>query len=233
MNIKCIIVEDEPLAIDVIEDFVRQVPFLELVAVCKDALSAMQTLKSQQVDLMFLDLHLPKLKGFDFLRTLKNPPMVIITTAYQEYALKSYDYEVLDYLLKPVEFGRFMVAVQKALDRSNLVLPLDTSTPAPTSDLYFVVNKKKARIPLQSILYFESQKENLRIVMDDKTVVTKYQIGDLEKELPAAQFLRVHRSFIVAKDKIDFVDANDVEIRGKEIPIGRSYRELVFKRLGL
>jgi two-component system LytT family response regulator len=232
MNLKCIIVEDEPLAIDVIEDFVRQVPFLELVAICKDALTAMHTLKSQPVDLMFLDLHLPKLKGLDFLQTLKHPPMVIITTAYQEYALKSYDYEVLDYLLKPVEFGRFMVAVQKALERSH-VLPQERPGSEPATDLYFIINKKKARVSLDSILYIESQKENICIVTKEKTLVTKYQISDLEKELPAAQFIRVHRSFIVAKGKIDFVDAHDIEIQGKEIPIGRSYRAFVFKRLGI
>jgi len=232
MNLKCIIVEDEPLAIDVIEDFVRQVPFLELVAICKDALTAMHTLKSQPVDLMFLDLHLPKLKGLDFLQTLKHPPMVIITTAYKEYALKSYDYEVLDYLLKPVEFGRFMVAVQKALERSH-ALPGETSNPETATDLYFMVNKKKARVSLDSILYIESQKENICIVTKEKTLVTKYQISDLENELPAAQFIRVHRSFIVAKGKIDYVDAHDIEIQGKEIPIGRSYRAFVFKRLGI
>lgn len=223
MNLKCIIVEDEPLAVEVMEDFIHQIPFLQLEAVCNDAICAMQTLKEKQIDLMFLDIHLPKLKGLDFLATLKNPPKVIITTAYHEFAVKSYDYDVLDYLMKPIEFSRFMIAVQKALP----VNPVQALSQNPVSqDLFFSVNKKKARVPLNSILYIESQRENIRIVMEDREIVTRYSMSDLEKELPE-DFIRVHRSFIVAKSKIDFFDMHDVEIKGKQIPIGRNYRDFV------
>lgn len=232
MRINCIIIEDEPLAIDVIEDFVRQVPFLHLVAVCKDALAALRVLKEAPVDLIFLDIHLPKLKGLDFLQALKNPPRVIITTAYHEYALKSYDYHVLDYLLKPIEFGRFVAAVHKALDWQNAGSRREPAA-GEKACLYFTVQKKKARVALDEILYIESLRENVRIVTEQKTIVTKYAIGDLENELPAGDFLRIHRSFIVAKNKIDFIDAHDVEIRGREIPIGRSYREFVFSTMGI
>jgi response regulator of citrate/malate metabolism len=119
MKIKCIIIEDEPLAVEILQDFIGEVPFLELIAVCNDAFEAMQVLKDQKVDLIFLDLHLPKLKGLDFLGTLKSPPMVIITTAYNDFAVRSYEYNVLDYLLKPIEFSRFMVAINKVIDQRN------------------------------------------------------------------------------------------------------------------
>ena len=232
MKVKCIIVEDEPLALEVMKDFVSQVPFLELVGFCTDAFSAMELLNEEQVDLMFLDIHLPKLKGLDFLAALKNPPKVIITSAYHEFAIQSYEHNVLDYLLKPIEFSRFVIAVNKALPKNPVVIhPL--TNPDELPDLYVTVNKKKARVVLNSILYIESQRENVRIVTDSKTIVTRFPISELEKELPPSAFIRIHRSFIVAKSKIDFIDANDVEIAGKEIPIGRSYRDYVMKVIGV
>ena len=228
MKIKCIIIEDEPLAVEVVRDFIAQVPFLELVSICNDAFSAMQTLNEKKIDLIFLDLHLPKLKGLDFLSTLKAPPMVIITSAYHEFALKSYEYNVIDYLLKPIEFNRFMVAINKVMDKNNNA---DSNVQTISRDhkqvLYFTVDKKKARIALDSILYIESQREHVIIVTKNKTITTRYAITDLEKELPASHFVRIHRSFIVAIDKVDFIDSNDVEIAGKEIPIGRSYKNFV------
>lgn len=228
MTIKCMIVEDEPLAVEVMEDYINQIPFLQLEAVCNDAICAMQTLREKQIDLMFLDIHLPKLKGLDFLATLKNPPKVIITTAYHEFAVKSYEFSVLDYLMKPIEFSRFMVAVQKAIpDVVSVTNPIQNEE----KDLFFSVNKKKARIPIKSILYIESQRENVRIVMDDREIITRYSISDLENELPE-DFIRIHRSFIVAKSKIDFFDMHDVEIKGKQIPIGRNYKDLVKVILG-
>ncbi len=228
MKIHCMIIEDEPLAVELLEDFIAQVPFLELESVCHDAIFAMQVLKEKPIDLLFLDIHLPKLKGLDFLATLKNPPKVIVTTAYHEFAVKSYEFNVLDYLLKPIEFSRFMVAVQKALPAVSIS---EISSAQISKDLIFTVQKKKARVPLDSILYIESQKENIKIVMEERTILTRYSISELEKELPE-NFIRIHRSFIVSKSKIDFFDAQDVEIRGKEIPIGRNYRDHVRNILG-
>ncbi|SMC88853.1 LytR/AlgR family response regulator transcription factor [Moheibacter sediminis] len=228
MNIKCMIVEDEPLAVEVIQDYISQIPFLQLQAVCNDAICAMQTLKEKQIDLMFLDIHLPKLKGLDLLATLKNPPKVIITTAYHEFAVKSYEFSVLDYLMKPIEFSRFMAAVQKALPVTS---NSETVKHPEEKDLFFSVNKKKARVPVKSILYIESQRENIRIVMEDREIITRYSITDLENELPD-DFVRIHRSFIVSKSKIDFFDMQDVEIKGKLIPIGRNYKDFVKNILG-
>lgn len=216
------IVEDEPLAVEIMEDYIAQVPFLQLEAVCNDAICAMQALREKEINLMFLDIHLPKLKGLDFLATLKNPPKVIITTAYHEFAVKSYEFSVLDYLMKPIEFSRFIVAVQKALPENMY----EFTSKSIDKDLFFSVNKKKARVPLKSILYIESQRENIRIVMEDREIITRYSISELDKELPD-DFLRIHRSFIVAKSKIDFFDMQDVEIKGKQLPIGRNYRDFV------
>ncbi|SCY63392.1 LytR/AlgR family response regulator transcription factor [Flavobacterium caeni] len=229
MKLKCLIVEDEPLARGVMEGFVAEVPFLEHVGSCADAFAAMQLLKDQPVDLMLLDIHLPKLKGLDFLAALQHPPMVIVASAYHEFALQSYEYNVVDYLLKPIAFGRFVVAVNKALDKKNSsVQPLDN--PSAGQELQVNVHKRKARIAIDDILYIESQRENVKIVTTSRTVLTRYPISELEKELPAS-FLRIHRSFIVNKTKIDFYDAHDIEIAGKDLPIGRNYKTQVLETL--
>lgn len=229
MKIKCLIVEDEPLAVEVLQDYIGQIPFLELVSICTDAISAMRDLNEKKIDLMFLDIQLPKLKGLDFLATLKKPPKVIITTAYHEFAVKSYEFSVLDYLLKPIEFTRFVSAVHKVL--SSQVSNLEIGQSKSVEEMVFTVNKKKARVNLNSILYIESQKEYVKIVMEDRTIVTRYSISELENELPEG-FMRIHRSFIVSKSKIDFFDSQDVEIKGNQIPIGRNYRDYVKSTFG-
>lgn len=224
----CIIVEDEPLAAEVLEDYIKQVPFLQLRGICSDAIYAMEMLQKEKIDLIFLDIHLPKLKGFDFIKALKNPPQVIITSAYQDYALQGYELNVVDYLLKPIEFSRFLMAVNK-LKQTALPLSPVHSMPATAERMHFFFNvsKKKVRVFLDEILYVESMKEYIRIVTRDRSILTKFQIGQIEELLARNNFLRVHRSFIVAKDKIEAFTATDVEVGGKAIPIGRSYKELV------
>jgi DNA-binding LytR/AlgR family response regulator len=224
----CLIVEDEPLAAEVLQDYVRQVPFLVLKGTCGDAIYAMERLQKEKIDLIFLDIHLPKLKGLDFIKTLKHPPHIIIVSAYHEYALQGYEYNVVDYLLKPVEFSRFLMAVNKLgqLSAGELAVPT-TLHPGERAYLFFNVSKKKVKIFLDEILYIESLKEYIRIVTKSKTILTKFQLGQIEEMLAKNNFLRVHRSFIVAKDKIDAFTATDVEIDNKQIPIGRSYKELV------
>jgi len=222
MNLKCIIVEDEPLAVNIMKDYIQQIPFLELIAVCNDAISAMQKLNENQIDLMFLDLHLPKIKGLDFLSAIKNPPKVIITTAYHEFAVESYQYQVLDYLLKPIAFERFVSAVQKALP----TVKTESQITNKPEFLFFTVNKKRAKIQVHEILYIESQKENIKIVLKERTIITRYSISELEKILPS-DFIRIHRSFIVSKSKIDFFDSLSVEIQGVQIPIGRNYKDYI------
>ena len=225
---QCIIVEDEPLAAEVLQDYIRQVPFLVLKGICGDAIFAMEMLQKEKIDLIFLDIHLPKLKGLDFIKTLKHPPYIIITSAYHEYALQGYEYNVVDYLLKPVEFSRFLMAVNKLrqLSATETAIPAASQT-GERNHLYFNVSKKKVKVFLDEILYIESLKEYIRIVTNTKSILTKFQLGQVEELLAKNNFLRVHRSFIVAKDKIDAFTATDVEINNKQIPIGRSYKELV------
>ncbi len=229
----CIIVEDEPLAAEVISDYIQQVHFLELKGICSDAIYAMEIMQKEKIDLIFLDIHLPKLKGLDFVKTVKNPPQIIVISAYQEYALQGYELNIIDYLLKPVEFSRFLMAVNKLKSpyeneisngKGRIIQP---AAPVERAHLFFNVSKKKIKIYLDEILYIESLKEYIRIVTNEKSILTKFQLGQIEELLAKNNFLRVHRSFVVAKEKIDAFSAAAVEIQGKEIPIGRSYKELV------
>ena len=223
----CLIVEDEPLAAEVLQDYVKQVPFLDLKAVCVDAIYAMEYLQKEKIDLLFLDIHLPKLKGLDFVRTLKNPPSVIITSAYHEYALEGYELNVVDYLLKPIEFSRFLMAVNKLKQAPGNNVSHSVVSNAERPFMFFNVSKKMIKIYLDEILYIESLKEYIRIFTKEKSILTKFQLGEVEDLLARGDFLRVHRSYIVSRSKIDAYTATDIEIQGKQIPIGRSYKELV------
>jgi|SRR6218665_440133 len=232
-KISCMIVEDEPLAAEILTDYISQVPFLELKSTCSDALFALEVLQTQHIDLLFLDIHLPKLKGLDFIRTLKNPPRIIITTAYREYALDGYELNVVDYLLKPVHFNRFIMAVNKLKENKpagSSVIPA-AIPPAERPHLLINVNKKRIRIYLDEILHIESRKEYVNITTAASAYLTKYQISEIEELLDKKKFIRIHRSFIVAREKLSAFSAGEVEINGQVIPIGRSYKELVLSVL--
>jgi DNA-binding LytR/AlgR family response regulator len=228
LSYSCIIIEDEPLAVEILTDYIKQVSFLELKFVCSDAIYAMEVLKQNKIDLIFLDIHLPKINGLDFLESLKNQPYVIITSAYQDYALQAFSADVTDYLLKPIRFNRFLKAVNKLNHHSPdpVIIPVRPAT-AERAFLFFNVGKKKVRIYLDEILYIESIREYVRIYTNDKSIMTKFLLHELEGLLPKNNFIRVHRSFIVAKDKITAFSATDIEINNKQIPIGRSYKELI------
>lgn len=225
--LNCLIVEDEPLAATILEDFVRQIPYLRLTGRCADALQALEALREAPVEVMFLDIHLPGLKGLDFLRSLQYPPQVILTTAYHEYALESYDLNAVDYLLKPIDFERFVKAVQK------LKLPAAATATAPFRHFqFFNVNKKMVRVWLDEIQFVESLKEYVRLhLTGGKSIVTKMQLGELEKSLEGFGFLRVHRSFIVALRHIEAFSATEVTAGATEIPVGRQFKDEVMKAL--
>lgn len=230
LKYNCLIVEDEPLAAEVLTDYIRQVPFLEWKGVCPDAIYAMERLQAEKTDLLFLDIHLPKLKGLEFLESLKNPPPVIITSAYNEYALDAFELNVLDYLLKPIRFNRFL----KAVNKLNLQAAVNSATGLPLTErksLFFNVGKKRVRIYLDEILFVESLREYARITTRDRNIVTKLQLSELDELFSDPNLLRIHRSFVVAKDKISAYTSTDVEIAGKQIPIGRSYKDFVFSLL--
>jgi DNA-binding LytR/AlgR family response regulator len=223
----CIIVEDEPLAAEVLHDYINDIPFLNYIGCCSDAIYAMEMLQKQKVDLMFLDIHLPKVKGLDFIKTLQHPPHIIITTAYHEYALQGYEYNVVDYLLKPVEFNRFLMAVNKLKSTRSSEVNHINSVNSERPYLFFNVGKKKVKVYQDEILYIESLKEYIRIYTTTRSIITKYQMNEIETLLIKGNFLRVHRSYLVAKSRIDAFTATDVEVNGKLVPVGRSYKELV------
>lgn len=225
-NIKCIIVEDEPLAAKVLADYISQVPFLELQETFKDAIFATDYLRENTVDLIFLDIHLPKLKGMAFLKTLTHSPAVIITTAYHQYAVEGFELNVTDYLLKPFAFERFLVAVNK-VKTAQAAKPLLPENVEPKEYLFLTVQKKKVKILFSEIVYIESQREYIKIVTTKKEYISKMGTHEIEALLPAALFKRIHRSFIVSVSKIDSYTAEEVEVSGVTIPIGRGYREVI------
>ncbi|ASZ12505.1 LytTR family DNA-binding domain-containing protein [Chitinophaga pendula] len=220
-KIKCIIVEDEPLAAKVLSDYIAAVPFLELLKVCKDAILAAEFLRQESIDLMFLDIHLPKLKGMAFLKTLADPPAVIITTAYHQYAVEGFNLNVTDYLLKPIEFERFLTAVNK------IRIGQEKTTNEAKDFIFVNVQKKKVRIPFSEILYIESQREYIKIVTTKDTYISKMSTNEIEERLPVVAFKRVHRSFIVAVNKIESYTAEIIELNGITIPIGRGYKDVI------
>lgn len=230
-KLNCIIVEDEPLAAEGLESYIVQVPFLNLLASCSDALEALEIIKAQKVEVIFLDIHLPKLKGLDFLKTLNNPPQIILTTAYHQYALEGYELNVVDYLLKPFGFPRFLNAVNKLKTTdSNTNQPINVQ---PTDRrFHFNENKRMVKVYLDEILYIESLKEYVKIYLSgDRSIVTRFQIGEFETFLNNTNLLRIHRSYVISIDKIRAYTANNIEIKGTVLPIGRGYKSIVEKKL--
>jgi two-component system, LytTR family, response regulator len=223
-KLHCIIVEDEPLARQIIEGYISRVPFLELKGSFEDAIDATDHLRGNHVDLMFLDIHLPEIKGLAFLRTLRDPPAVIITTAYHEYALEGYEFSVVDYLLKPFEFERFLTAVNKVQRQ-----PASTRVEAAKDYLFVNIQLRKVKIRFSEILYIESQKEYVKIVTRDASHLTKMSTHEIESLLPASRFKRIHRSYIIALDKVKSFNSEMVEIEGNQIPVGRGYKQVLEK----
>ena len=235
--IRYIIVDDEPLAHELIEEFCSMLPHLELKQNCYNALEAMQFLNTASVDLMFLDLNMPKLKGFDFLRTLPNPPQVIVTTAYKEFALEGYELNIADYLLKPFSFERFVKAINKATESHTTTPSSSIQSPplSPTSkDRFFVKgDKKHHQIQMADLFYIEAYGNYTKLFLKDhKMLVSHEKISAYETMLPSESFMRVHKSFIVALSHISLIEGNRIFIQDYEIPIGQTYKSLVTKLYG-
>lgn len=237
MILRCMIVDDEPPALDVLELYIESVEDLTVAARCENALQAFRVLQQQPIDLMFLDITMPKLIGTDFLRTLRNPPPVVITTAYPEYALDGFELDVVDYLLKPIPFDRFLRAVGKVLKTTDnpILASLHEKEPVPYTEvgfLFFRADRKLVKVQTSDIQYIESLKDYVRIVMKTgKPLVVKQNISALEAMLPADKFVRVHRSFIASLDHISTYTPRHVEVAGQELPIGRLYQKDVERRL--
>lgn len=229
MKIRCLLVDDEPPALAVIQSHIAAVPHLEVVGLCYNAVAAFQVLQKLPVDLMFLDIKMPQLLGTDFLKSLRYPPKVIFTTAYREYALDGYDLDIVDYLLKPISLDRFLRAIQKVSRNETNITPnpVQHENHQKTSDrfLYFRVDRKMVKVMVNDILYIESLKDYVRIVTSTKQLIAKQTITSLEEMLPEDYFLRIHRSYIVAINKIDSYSPSHIEVAGKELPIGRYYKQ--------
>lgn len=231
MKIKCLLVDDEPLAISLLQNHISKLDSFEVVGTCSNALKAAEVLRTTAVDLMFLDIKMPQITGIDFLKTLKNPPSVIFTTAYREYALESYELEIVDYLLKPITFDRFFKATDRYLRLSTPVGNKVISQPQENF-IYIKSGAKFNKFNTDDILFIESIKDYIVVHQGAGVKHTaKYKISDIEIELQEKGFLRIHRSFIINLKKITAFTAYDVEIGAIEIPIGASYKEYVFKIL--
>ncbi|MFK7950621.1 MAG: LytR/AlgR family response regulator transcription factor [Saprospiraceae bacterium] len=227
---RVIIVDDEPLALDVMETYIDKLPSLELVARCENAIQAFDVLSREEVDIMFLDIQMPQLTGIDFLKSLSNPPLVIFTTAYPNYAIEGYELNVIDYLLKPISFERFMKAVNKAmaqleLQNDSVATSNDVETTEKADFIFVKADKKLIKINYADILYIEGLKDYVIIKMPTSRVITLQTMKSLEAKLPSDIFKRIHRSYIVNLKKISAVIGNMVEVEKKHLPIGKNYRE--------
>ncbi len=238
MKIKAILVDDEPHAIEGLDNYLRNFGEIEIVARCQDAIQAFQVLQRQKVDLMFLDVKMPGLTGTELLRSLKTPPKVVFTTAYQDYAVEGFDLNAVDYLLKPIPFERFLRAMDKVftgLNVTNQSVSLVQKPAVSNQDvfLYLKVDRKMVKVNVNDILWVESLRDYIKVVLKEKVLITKQKISLLEELLPEDSFIRVHRSFIVAVDKVESYHAHKIEIAGKELPIGRNFRNDCQRRFKL
>jgi len=227
--IKAIIVDDEPLALDVLETYIEQMPEIELVQKCENAFEPNDALKNNDIDLMFLDIQMPQLTGIDFLKSLKNPPAVIFTTAYPDYAVEGFELDAVDYLLKPISLDRFMKAVNKVSAKIAQPKPDGKST-EEGSDYFFVkADKKLVKVDFDNIIYVEGLKDYVILRQEEGRVITLQTMKSLEARLPSTSFRRVHRSYIVNTTKIRAVVGNMLEViekgQTKHLPIGKNYRE--------
>ncbi len=237
MKTKCLIVDDEPLARDLMRSHISKLENFQIVAECGDAMKALQELHKNPVDLMFMDIQMPQITGIEFLKTLKNPPRVIITTAYREYALDGFELDVVDYLLKPITFERFLKSVNKYyqanLDEGPGMAPAYSATQNDEAFIYVKENKKVMKVHLSEILYIEGLSEYVQIYTDSRKIITKCSMNHMEEKLPEEGFMRIHKSFIVSLSKIEAFTSSSIDVPGKELPIGRSYKNSVIEALQL
>jgi DNA-binding LytR/AlgR family response regulator len=225
--INCLIVEDEPLAAELLKSYLEKVPDLTLAATCDSAVDAFGVLQRQSIQLMFLDIRMPRLTGLELLKTLPHPPPVIMTTAYRDYAVESYDYDVVDYLVKPIQFDRFLKAIGKYYQRQTAQAP----AAQPTADsyeqayLFFRVDREQQKVWLKDILYIEGLGDYVKIFTTAGPLVTYERLSYLEEKLPEEHFLRVHKSYIVCADKMQSFSGSAVKVGGKRIPVGRMFKD--------
>lgn len=229
-KIKCIVVDDEPLAQRVIEKYIEEIPYIEIICKCKDAIEAMQIISEKNVDLIFLDINMPKVSGINFLKTLKNPPLVVITSAYSDYAIEGFELDVTDYLMKPFSFERFLKSVQKVhekiKDKNKNKGESEFLKNENIEDKYIFVksNKKTYKLNLSEIYYIEALGDYVKVHTKDSFIITYQSMKKVEVLLPPSIFARIHKSYIVSIDRIKSIEGNMVEIKDEKLPIGNNYK---------
>jgi DNA-binding LytR/AlgR family response regulator len=233
----CLIVDDEPIAREIIKTYCGHLPDLKVIGMCGNAMEAKTILQKQHVDILFLDINMPVMDGISFVKTMRNPPQVIFTTAYKEYAIDAFDLAACDYLLKPFSLERFVIAVDKALEklqpRDTLPIGKDQNNPEKADYLFIKTGDKISKIQYEDLLYAEANGNNIKIVTSQQTLLPAMTFSNFEELLPASQFLRVHRSFIINKAKITHIEGNRIFIDKLEIPIGQNYREAFLRNIGM
>lgn len=236
MTIRTLIVDDEPHAIDIIKRYSANIPEIEIVDTCHNAIKAFQIIQHNKIDLLFLDVKMPGLSGTDLARSLKNPPMIVFTTAYQDYAVEGFDLNAVDYLLKPIAFDRFLRAVDKVMSlvkkEPEQVQPAKKIAEANKNNqyLYLRIERQLVKVDTAEIWWIESVKDYIKVVTKTKTFTTKQKISVAENLLPIGEFMRIHRSYIVPLNKIESYHVNYVIIAGNKIPIGRNYKSVSFQK---
>lgn len=234
MQINCLIVDDEPPARDVIKRYITELPLLQFCGECGNAIQALTILQQQPIDLIFLDIRMPQLNGTDLLKTLKHRPKVIFTTAYAEYALEGYELDIVDYLMKPIRFERFVKAINKAfplLPMQQVKDVLQFPQKEEEAFVYFRAERKMIKVLLDEIVYIESMKDYVKVITKNKTIITRQSITLVEAMLPENKFIRTHRSFIISIDKIKSFTSESIKVENTEVPIGKLYRNGVLKTL--
>ena len=232
MKVKCIIIDDEPLAIKVIQNHLKEFQNMDLIATFNTPIAALPIIENEKIDVIFLDINMPKMSGLDFIRTLTIKPHIVITTAYREYAVESFDLDVLDYLVKPIPFGRFLKAINKISNR--ILLEKDNSNETSIKEapyIFLKVDKKLMKIKLDDILFIESLKDYIKVITRIGDYLVHKSMTSISEELPKENFIRIHRSFTISINKITSVEGNSVEIGNKRIPIGRNYLQYAKQKI--
>ncbi len=231
MKIKCIIIDDESLAIKIIENYLNDFQNMELMATFNTAIAALPIIEKGEVDVIFLDINMPKMSGLDFLRSLPVKPHIVITTAYREYAVESFDLDVLDYLVKPIPFGRFLKTITKINNRYSEKEKTSETSFKEEPFIFLKVDKKLMKIKLNDILFIESLKDYIKVITTTGDYLVHKSMTSISEELPAENFLRIHRSFTIAINKIKSIEGNSIEIANRRVPIGRNYLQIAKQKI--
>lgn len=231
MKIKCVLIDDEPLAIKVLENYFTNFTDFEVIATFNNSLEALDFINSTTVDAVFLDINMPMMTGFELISLIESKTKVIITTAFREFAAESYDLDVLDYLVKPIPLPRFIKCINKITTEYNLKNNIKVETAKGDSHIFIKVDKKMMKINIEEILFVEGMKEYIKVVTPDKTYITHKSLTSLSEELPADKFLRIHKSYVIALNKVKSIEGNRVQIQSYNIPIGRNYSKEVKNKI--